>query len=292
MKAELLVDCKNRLGEGCFWDARTQSLWWTDIESSCVYSRTIAGKVARFNLPGRAGFILPRRSGGFVLGFPNQIALADEALQTFKRVCDIEPDLPTTRVNDAAVDPYGGIVFGTFDETFDMSARRPIGSVYRLAPDGTVQRLFGGAVVSNGLAFSPNGDVMYFADTHFGTIRRFAVGRDFSSLDEITPLTEGGSAPGRPDGGITDSAGDYWSARVWGGCVVRFDKSGLVTAKVDLPTKGPTCVAIGGADMRQLFVTTLRVRHTDAELEAAPTAGGLFSIQLDIPGSEPRLSDL
>jgi L-arabinonolactonase len=292
MKASLHVNCKNRLGEGCFWDPRTDSLWWTDIEGSCIYQLDKADKLSRFNLPGRAGFILPRSRSGFVIGFPNQIALADDLMQTFTRICDVEPDLPTTRVNDAAVDPYGGIVFGTFDETFDMAARRPIGSVYRLSPEGDLQRLFCGAVVSNGLAFSPDGTVMYFADTHFGSIRRFAIGSDFSSVEEITPLASEGSAPGRPDGAITDSEGNYWSARVWGHCVVRFDKSGQVTAKIDLPTKGPTCVAIGGPDLRRLFITTLRVRHTDAELDAAPLAGGLFSVELDIPGSAPRLCTL
>ncbi|MGL4590535.1 MAG: SMP-30/gluconolactonase/LRE family protein, partial [Aestuariivirga sp.] len=26
-----LVDCKDKLGEGCFWDAATQCLWWLDL---------------------------------------------------------------------------------------------------------------------------------------------------------------------------------------------------------------------------------------------------------------------
>jgi L-arabinonolactonase len=250
------------------------------------------GATTNFTLPGRAGFILPRTKPGFVIGFPNQIASVDAEFQVFRRICDVETDVPRTRVNDATVDPYGGIVFGTFDETEDMEARQPVGSVYRLAPDGTVTKLFGSVVVSNGLAFSPAGDVLYFADTHNGVIQRFAVGQDFSSLVEIDPLALAGAAPGKPDGGITDRDGNYWSARVWGGCVVRFDTSGQITAKIDLPTKGPTCVALGGPALDRLFITTLRVRHTTEELEHTPSAGGVFSVTVDVPGIEQRLCAL
>ena len=292
MQASLIFDSKNLLGEGCFWDPRDGTLWWTDIEASRVWRMDAHEATKSFVLPGRAGFMLPRKKPGFVIGFPNQIVLVDPEFQVFKRICDVEPDVLQTRFNDAAVDPFGGIVFGTFDETQDMAARRPIGAVYRLAPDGAFTKLFGGAVVSNGLAFSPAGDILYFADTHFGVIRRFAVGKGFASCDEIEPLVGPDAAPGRPDGGITDRDGNYWSARVWGGCVVRFDANGQVTAKIDLPTKGPTCVALGGTNLDQLFITTLRVRHNLDELKHAPSAGGVFSAAVDIPGIEQRLCAL
>lgn len=83
--ADLLIDCRNRLGEGCFVDPRDGCLWWTDIEGSGAYRRDAAGNVTRFVLPGRAGFILPRREPGFVIGFPNQIVLADQDLRVFTR---------------------------------------------------------------------------------------------------------------------------------------------------------------------------------------------------------------
>jgi len=275
MKARCLVDCKNTLGESIFQDPRDGCLWWTDIEESCVWRLDQAGKTTRFDLPDRAGFILPTERQGFVIGFPNQVARADQNLQVFTPLHDVEPDIPQTRINDAAVDPFGGIVFGTFDETPDMEARRPIASVYRLAPDGSLSTLFGGVIVSNGLAFSPSGDLMHFADTADGTIRRFRLDQGFSSFDEIEPLAGPDIASGMPDGAEVDSEGNYWNARVWGGCVMRIAPDGSVTAKVDLPTKGPTCPRLGGDDLNTLYITTLRVRHTDEELDAAPEAGGI-----------------
>ncbi len=292
MTARLLLDCKNTLGECCFWDPRDGCLWWTDIQESCVYRMDAGRNTTRYTLPGRAGFILPREDSGFVIGFPSQVVLADQDLAVFTRLHDVEAGLGQTRINDAAVDPFGGIVFGTFDETPNMADRRPIASVYRLAPDGSLRKLLGGVIITNGLAFSPDGEIMYFADTSDGRIRRFRIGEDFSTFDEIEPLATADGAPGMPDGGCVDAEGNYWSARVWGGCAVRFGQDGQVNARIDLPTKGPTCVTFGGNGLHDLFITTLRVRHTDAELEASPEAGGIFTARVDIPGLEERLCAL
>jgi len=54
-----------------------------------------------------------------VIGFKHQIAVTDAELRVFTRIVDVEVEPAATRVNDAAVDPFGGIVFGTFDETPD-----------------------------------------------------------------------------------------------------------------------------------------------------------------------------
>ena len=292
LTARLVADCRNALGECCFQDPRDGCMWWTDIEGSRAWRMDSGRSTTSFVLPGRAGFILPRRERGFVIGFPHQICLADDCLGTFTKLHDVEPELPQTRINDACVDPFGGIVFGTFDETKDMEMRRPIASVYRLAPDGSLNRLFGGVIISNGLAFSPDGATMYFADTPVGLIRRFRVGPDFSSFDEVEPLAGADAANGLPDGGTVDTEGRYWSARVWGSCVVRFDENGRVDMKIDVPTKGPTCVTLGGLTLSDLFITTLRVHHTEEELEAVPQAGGLFSVPVSARGLPQPLCTL
>ena len=285
--ASCIVDCRNTLGEGCVWDPRDESLYWTDIEGKSIWRLLSDGAVASFALSDRVSFILPRRDPGFVVGFPHSIAIADPLFAEFETVALIEPQLPQTRVNDAAVDPYGGIVFGTFDER----DRQPVASLYRLAPSGELQPLLaGGITISNGIAFSPQGDLMYFADTPMAVIRRFKIGPNFSSVQEVAPLAGPDIAPGRPDGAVVDDEGYYWNARVWGSCLVRISPDGRLTDRIDLPTKGPTCVALGGKAMTRLFATTLRVRHTPAELDMAPQAGGVFALDVDQPGQPSRLS--
>lgn len=285
MTADCIVDCRNTLGEGCVWDPRDECLYWTDIEENRIYRYSSDQSVTIFTLPERVSFVLPRREPGFIVGFASHIALADPVFTRFTPLHVVEPTLPQTRVNDAAVDPFGGVVFGTFDER----DRQPVASVYRLAPNGELRRLFGGITISNGIAFSPDGATMYFADTPVGVIRRFRIDSDFSCLDEIDPLAAPNVAPGSPDGAVVDQEGHYWSARVWGACIVRIAPNGHVSKRIDLPTKGPTCVALGGANGKRLFATTLRVRHTDEELAAAPQAGGLFGAKVASRASSHRL---
>ncbi|MER8841827.1 SMP-30/gluconolactonase/LRE family protein [Mesorhizobium sp. M0913] len=277
-------ECHNLLGEGCNWSASDGSLWWTDIEAKCVFRWDDNGRVAAvWQLPNRAAFVFPRARGGFVLGFPKSIVITDPTFTHFSQVAEIEPYLAQTRVNDAAIDPYGGIVLGTYNER----SREPIGSVYRVAPDGEVVTLFGGVAAANGLAFSPDGRLMYFTDTTEGTIRRFALAPQFAGFAEIGPLAGPNIAPGSPDGATVDIEGGYWSTRLRGGCVVRIDRNGHLTDRVDMSSMAPTCVAFGGEDLRALFITSRRARQSSEELRRFPESGNLFRVEVGQAGGPP-----
>ena len=291
-QAELVFDCRNEVGESCFWDPRDGALYWTDIESRIVFRRNAAGRIRSFDLPERAGFILPRRQSGFVLGFPKRIVVARQSLDAFETVCKVETDVPWTRTNDAAVDPLGGIVFGSCNEHPDRNERRATASFHRVGPDGGLQRLFSGFYTCNGIAFSIDGETMYLTDTNDGTIRRFQFKPGFEDLTELAPLANSDIADGKPDGSKVDSADCCWNARVWAHSVICITPEGEVAAHVAVPTKGPTCVAFGGSDLKDLYVTSLRKNHTEAEFAAEPEAGGLFMARVDVAGRDQLLCDL
>ncbi|RWA79588.1 MAG: SMP-30/gluconolactonase/LRE family protein [Mesorhizobium sp.] len=282
--ARTAFDCHNLLGEGCNWNVSNQSLLWTDIEAKCVFRWDDNKRAAEMRqLPDRAAFVFPRARGGFVLGFPKCVVVTDPTFTHFSQLAQIEPHLAQTRVNDAAIDPYGGIVLGTYNER----NREPVGSVYRVAPDGEVVMLFGGVAAANGLAFSPDGRIMYFTDTAEGTIRRFALAPQFTGLAEIGSLAGPNIALGSPDGATVDIEGGYWSARLRGGCVVRIDRNGHLTDRVDMPSMAPTCVALGGKDLRTLFITSRRVRQSSDELLQFPESGNLFRVEVGQAGRSP-----
>ena len=57
-----LVDSKDKLGEGCFWDAATQCLWWLDlIVPSAIHRLHVASGVQR---SARRAHAATRNSGG------------------------------------------------------------------------------------------------------------------------------------------------------------------------------------------------------------------------------------
>ena len=66
---------------------------------------------------------------------------------------------------------------------------------------------------------------------------------------------------GKPDGCCMDDAGHLWVA-LWGGWgVVCFDPaSGRILARIEVPTSNVSSVTFGGPDLRDIYITTAKVR--------------------------------
>ena len=70
--------------------------------------------------------------------------------------------------------------------------------------------------------------------------------------------------------------GGLWNAQ-WGGArVVRYAPDGRETARIDVPTAQPSCVAFGGAEFDTLYVTSARIGLRRAALQGDAHAGGVF----------------
>ena len=279
--------CKNILGESCFWDPRINSLIWTDIEGKKIWKLNEKNQSLDYNLPDRAGFILPRKKNGFIIGFPKHIAISNQDFSSFEKICDVEISVKQTRINDAKVDPYGGIVFGTYNEDPDKINRKPIANLYRLAPDLSLTHLLSNITVSNGIAFSQNENIMYFADTPTGRIQKFKYSQDFNKFNELDSNIIFKDV-GEPDGATVDINNNYWSARVRGKCIISIDtKSEKILEKINLPTNTPTCVTFGGNNLSSLYVTSLRADPTNDN-----EGGNLHRIETDTRGFEQLLADI
>tara|TARA_B100000963_G_scaffold222463_1_gene193977 strand:- start:1164 stop:2036 length:873 start_codon:yes stop_codon:yes gene_type:complete len=281
------LESQNFLGESCFWNSKENCLIWTDIEGKTIWKLNENNQSYKFNLPDRAGFILPRKKDGFVIGFPKFIAITNKDFSSFKKICDVELDIKETRINDAKVDPYGGIVFGTYNEDPDKLNRKPIANLYRLAPDLTLTHLLSNITVSNGIAFSQNENIMYFADTPTGLIRKFEYKYDIKKLYELESNMIFDDL-GEPDGATVDINNNYWSARVRGKCIICINtKNGKIIEKIDVPTNTPTCVTFGDTDLSTLYVTSLRADPVnDAD------GGNLHKIRTNTKGIKQLLTDI
>ena len=282
-----VLKCENLLGESCFWDPRYNCLVWTDIQGKKAWKLDDSNQSLEFNLPDRAGFILPRKKEGFIIGFPNFIAISDQSFSSFEKICDVESTINETRINDAKVDPYGGIVFGTYNEDPDKVNRKPIANLYRLAPDLSLTHLLSNITVSNGIAFSQNENIMYFADTPTNRIQKFKYSQGFKKFDELDSNIIFKDV-GEPDGATVDINNNYWSARVRGKCIISIDtKSEKILDKINLPTNTPTCVTFGGNNLSSLYVTSLRADPTNDN-----EGGNLHRIETDTRGFEQLLADI
>ena len=281
-----ILRCLNLLGESCFWDPRYDCLVWTDIQGKKAWMLDKTNQSYQFNLPDRAGFILPRKKDGFIIGFPKFIAISNKSFTSFEKICEVESTIKKTRINDAKIDPYGGIVFGTYNEDPDKINRKPIANLYRLAPDLSLTHLLSDITVSNGLAFSQKDNIMYFADTPTGRIQKFSYNKDFKKINELESNMIFKDV-GEPDGATLDIDDNYWSARVRGKCIICIDtKNSKIIEKIDLPTSTPTCVTFGNSNLSSLYVTSLRADPINDS-----TDGNLYKIKTGTQGSKQLLAD-
>jgi sugar lactone lactonase YvrE len=65
-----LVEAKDKLGEGCFWDAVTQSLWWLDaIVPSAIHRLHVAsGAYRRWQFDEMVTAMAKRKDGTLIVG--------------------------------------------------------------------------------------------------------------------------------------------------------------------------------------------------------------------------------
>ncbi|MFM0687026.1 SMP-30/gluconolactonase/LRE family protein [Paraburkholderia strydomiana] len=274
--AALLLDTKCTLGEGATWCARTGRFYWTDIEGARLWRYDPSdGRSTFWPMPERlATFALCADPHYLLLGLASQLAFFDIATGQTRHIVDVEAGM-NTRVNDGRCDRQGRFVFGTKDEGSPLQA---IGGFYRLNHDLSLERLpLPAPAISNSIAFSPDGATMYFCDSPTREIRACDYRADGGIANDRL-FVRLADATGEPDGSTVDRDGGLWNAQ-WGGRrVVRYGADGVETERVEVPTAQPSCVALGGAQLGTLYITSARVGLDAAALAGDLRAGGVFIV--------------
>jgi len=261
------------LAESPVWDTRGRCLLWVDIDTGRVHRldpRTGADTATAVGVP--VGAVAVRRAGGLVLAAGRGFAFLDEAAGTLDwRWTGGRGD----RMNDGKCDPAGRFLAGTLTVAQTPGAA----ALYQLAADGTVTTLIGGVAVSNGLGWSPDGSLLYFADTPLERVDVLDYDAADGAVSARRPFADLRDVPGRPDGLTVDAEGGVWVAMARGGRAVRrFTPDGRLDHLVELPVPLVTSVAFGGRDLADLYVTTSRVGLGPADLACEPGSGAVFCV--------------
>jgi L-arabinonolactonase len=274
---EIAIHAKAHLGECVLWCERSHSLFWTDVEARTLYRWDPRnGARQQWGVPQTlASFALCEREHTVLLALAKGIALLDLRSGAIGPIVPVEGDFPTTRINDGRCDGEGRFVFGTFNRVRGAQA---IGAYYRVSPDFSIERLpLPQCTVANGIAFSPNGRIVYFADSPTAEIRcaEYAADGTVGPWRTFVRFREG---DGYPDGAAVDADGGVWSAHWDGGCVVRYAPDGTESHRIALPVTRPTCVALGGPEFNELFITTATIGLKEEQLQAQPAAGAILRV--------------
>ena len=286
-QVECVLDVKAELGECPVWCVEERALYWIDIP---------AGRLNRFETSSGRNRVwtLPEPIGSFALCDDGAVLLALKSglwrydLVTEQRVPLAHPEahLPNNRLNDGRCDRQGRFWVGSMEDPVDPA--RPQGSLYCFTADRRCTPMVGGLFVANGLAFSPDGRILYHSDSFRAVRRIWAWDLDIDNgvIGNRRVFVDTEGMPGRPDGGAVDADGCYWMAGNDGWEIVRFTPQGRIDRRIALPVAKPSMLAFGGPRLDVIYVTSIRPREG---LEDQPLAGSLFAIEAGIKGlPEPR----
>jgi sugar lactone lactonase YvrE len=278
---ELVWDSRCGVAESPVWDKATRRLLFCDIGGRKINALSIdSGARETWDLPEVVGSFGLCRSGRLVVALRHRVVLFDPRGKAVTDLTEAVAEPPSNRLNDGKVGPDGAFWVGSMDEN---TPRQPTGSLYRVTPDGRIEKRAERYAVSNGLAWSPDGRTMYHSDSTTAIIEAWDFDPATGDMRNHRVIARLSNEDGRPDGAATDTEGNYWSAGPSAGCINCFSPTGQRLHKLAFPVPGPTMPCFAE---EYLYVTSLREGKSAEVLAQFPTLGGLFRTRAPAKGAE------
>lgn len=270
---EIVVNEHCVCGENPLYDESRGILYWCDIDPGKIWALDTRSGAHRLIYQGAECGAFTLQSDGNLLLLPGHDALILDVQsgKTTPVKSGIVSD--TGRFNDCIVDPRGRIFAGTVD--WEQQNR---GGLFSLGLYLEAQRICGGTACSNGMAWTPDGTGLYWADTSGGTIYRFDYDAQSGALSNQREWLH---TPEAADGLTIDAAGNLWIAMYNGGCVEHYDANAQRLGRVDLPVPNVTSCIFGGPEFADLYITSAA-----QSAKENPLAGALFRIRPEIGGQD------
>ncbi len=266
--------------EGPLWIAEDNQLLFNDINSARRIRYTPGEGVS-------VAMEMTNQANGMTRDLQGRIVSAEHLT---RRVTRYEPDGSLTviansfgdkrllRPNDVVVKSDGAIYFtdpggNAVPDQWDVTTP----GVYRVSADlGTMSRVVDDMVRPNGLAFSPDEDVLYVADSRRHHIRAYNMQANGATAMETSRVFVdlSGDEPGVPDGFKVDIQGNLYCGGAGGLYII--DPEGRKLGRIVHGQSATTNVAFGGDDWKTLYFTT---RST------------LFSVDVKIAGLPVPITD-
>jgi len=274
---ERIGETKHLLAEGPRWNPTFGTTEWVDIDRGRVYAihseKTAPAVLAEVNglLPAAIAAV----GGGYVLVFAHSVVhvSADGLMLSGVRLI---PGNLDSRLNDAGIDPSGRLLVGSMS----LDSRTGTERLWRINASGVADVLDSDLTISNGLGWSPSGDVMYSVDSQPGFVWQRPYAASSGQVGERRLLAH--IEDGLPDGLAVDEQGTVWVA-IWGRGEVRgFNPRGELMDVVCIGAPLTTSCAFTGPELGTLFITTADKHEVAADRQ--PDSGRAFAAEMLTPG--------
>ncbi len=235
------------------------TLYFVDYQASTVNRLTPSGYAVVARLPGCGANGLTVLNDTLLVacydsGAVQQVSLDGVRQRAFDRGSKGEPFL---HPNDLVTDARGGVYFtASGDDSW-------LGKVFYLAPQASAPVAVADNIRNaNGVALSPDGNLLYVGESTTDSILRYGVHRD-GTLDERTPFADldalaptGQAFRHTPDGIRSDADGHLFVALYNGGGLWVLDDQGRLQSSVALPGEHHSNLALS-RDQKTVYATAL-----------------------------------
>jgi len=261
--------------EGPVWDAR----------AGLYFSDAVGGGVNLLDRSGKISTVIPKRRGvggmalhgedGLVIG-GRDIAVVRLPDGKTSPILTLSQLPGATGFNDLTVDAAGRVYVGSLTfRVFSGDTPTP-GYLHRIDLDGTIHTVADGIMLSNGIAFSGDGRLLYHADARADVVRVYDVQPD-GSLGKWRPFATFGGH-GTPDGMKVAVDGSVWVAVAHAGIVRVFNTDGSLRRDIAIPLPLVTTLCFGGDDLRDLYIVT------GSKGGPSDSCGSIYRLRSDVAG--------
>ncbi len=291
----VIADYGDLCGECPVWNPEEGLLEWTD----CV-----GKKFLRLRWPSRQHGIVAReaaingfrrnRPGGFVVTNNQGIWLWDGGQNLSVVATEVEGR--PCQMNDCVADSRGRLFAGSY--FYNPVGDYELGKLIRVDTNGKASILDEGFHLSNGLGFSPDETVLYFADSVARRIYAYDYDGRAGLVRNRRLLVQVPGDEGLPDGLAVDAEGFIWSAQWYAGCVVRYGPDGKMERRVSMPAKQTSSLAFGGPELTDIFVTSaaqsepMPVMPPGYDPKSGNFGGALYHFNAGIAGQRQHAANI
>lgn len=245
-------------------------LWFSDVMGGGVYRRAPDGAITTV-VPKRRGVggLVLHADGGVVASGKDVVHVRGETTRVVLRVDGV------AGFNDLVTDARGRVWVGSLrSSAFEAGPRVP-GECWRIDGEAAATAAYDGVAFANGIGFSPDGGTLYHSNYSEGQV----LAHDVDADGRATRRRVFATLPrGNPDGLAVDVEGRVWIAMGPGGGIARFAADGTLEEVVAVPASFVTSLTFGGADGRDVYVTTAdNATHPERR-------GTIFRSRVDVPG--------
>ena len=252
------------LAEGVLWDDRVGRVRWVDINRGRIHSGALSGSqiadIDGVDIDRTVGAVALAEDGGLLVAASRGLAVVSP-----EGIVSLGPDIlgglnnarlnnarpNDARLNDGSVDPQGRFVVGSLA----LGGAGADQVLLRVSSDGTTEVLRTGIGLSNGIAFSPDGSIVYHVDTLAHTVSSHSYGPgSFDTAEPWASVVD--DLPHFPDGLAASADGSLWIAQWGGSSVRRHAPTGELMDVVAVDALQVSCPAFVGSKLDVLAITT------------------------------------